>query len=121
MPSPAQPGQPLPVTLAWQALGKIDAYYSVYVKLIDGQGNAVASWDGQPGDGQAPTLTWVPGETVNDTVSVSIPAGAPPGEYTVEVGMYRAEDLARALLLGPGGAGAALLDRVDLGMIRVEP
>ena len=46
----------------WRALGKIDAYYSVYVKLLDAGGNAVAGWDGQPHDGQAPTLLWVPGE-----------------------------------------------------------
>jgi hypothetical protein len=121
IPSTLQPGQPLPVTLAWQALGKIDAYYSVYVKLIDAQGNTVAGWDGQPGNGQTPTLTWVPGEMVNDVVNLAIPAGTPRGEYTVEVGMYRAEDLARALLLGSGDAGAELLDRVTLGTIRVEP
>ena len=31
-----------------KALGKIDAYYSTYVKLLDAEGNAIAGWDGQP-------------------------------------------------------------------------
>ena len=116
-PATAQPGDALPVNMAWRALGKIDAYYSVYVKLLDAQGNVVAGWDGQPRNGQAPTLTWVPGETLTDTISLSIPAGTPPGEYTIEVGMYRAEDLARCLLLG---ADSELLDRVVL-QVRIEP
>ena len=117
VPATARPGEALPVSLTWLALGKIDAYYSVYVKLLDAQGNPVADWDGQPQDGRAPTLTWTPGQVVTDTVSLSIPAGAPPGEYTIEVAMYRAEDLARALLIGDGGA---LLDRIVL-QVRIEP
>ncbi len=116
-PATARPGDALSVSLTWLALGKIDAYYSVYVKLFDAQGNAVTGWDGQPRNGQAPTLTWVPGETVTDTIGLLIPAGAPPGEYTVEVGMYRAEDLARCLLLGADGE---LLDRFVL-QVRIEP
>ncbi len=117
VPATARPGETLTVNLTWQALGKIDAYYSVYIKLLDVQGNPVAGWDGQPQSGRAPTLTWVPGEAVTDTISLSIPVDAPPGEYTVQVGMYRAEDLARALLIGDDGA---LLDRVVLP-VRIEP
>ena len=116
-PATARPGDALPLSLTWRALGKIDAYYSVYVKLLDAQGNVVAGWDGQPQNGRAPTLTWVPGETVTDTISLPIPAGTSPGEYTVEVGMYRAEDLARCLLLDADGG---LLDRVVL-QVRIEP
>jgi hypothetical protein len=116
-PASAQPGETLPVSLTWRALGKIDAYYSIYVKLLDAQGHTIAGWDGQPQNGQAPTLTWVPGKTVTDTINLSIPAGASPGEYTVEVGMYRAEDLARCLLMGADGE---LLDRVAL-QVRIDP
>jgi len=117
VPASAQPGETLPVSLTWRALGKIDAYYSIYVKLLDAQGHAIAGWDGQPQNGQAPTLTWVPGETVTDTISLPIPASTSPGDYTVEVGMYRAEDLAPCLLLDADGG---LLDRVVL-QVRIEP
>ena len=106
VPATARPGDPLAVQLTWRALGKIDAYYSVYVKLLDGGGNAVAGWDGQPQDGAAPTLLWVPGETVDDLVTLTVPADVPPGEYRVEVGMYRADDLARCLTLDAEGQPA---------------
>jgi hypothetical protein len=113
-----RPGEPLEVSLTWRALGKIDAYYSVYVKLLDAAGNAVAQWDGQPRDGEAPTLLWVPGEAVEDVISLAVPATAPPGDYTVEVGMYRAADLARVLTLT---ADDRLIDRIHLGTVRTEP
>jgi hypothetical protein len=112
------PGDALPVRLTWRALGKIDAYYSIYVKLFDAQSNAVASWDGQPQDGQAPTLLWVPGETVEDVVTLEVPAGVPPGDYSVEVGMYRAQDLVSCLTLNQDGIP---IDRVVLGTVRIEP
>jgi hypothetical protein len=122
VPASVQPGDALPVDLSWRALGKIDAYYSVYVKLLDREGNAVAGWDGQPhhrnGGGAAPTLTWVPGSTVEDRVILAVPEGLPGGEYAVEAGMYRAADLARCLTLGADGA---LLERVALGAVQVEP
>ena len=41
----ARTGRPLDVDLTWRALGKIDAYYSVYVKLLDDGGNAIARPD----------------------------------------------------------------------------
>jgi hypothetical protein len=118
VPPTGRPGQPLEVQLTWRALGKIDAYYSVYIKLLDASGVAVSGWDGQPQNGAAPTLLWVPGETIIDTVVLAIPAGLPPGDYTVEVGMYRASDLARAMTLNAKGVP---LERVTLGPVRMEP
>lgn len=118
LPPAVRAGQSLDVNLVWRALGKIDAYYSVYVKLLDVEGNALAGWDGQPRNGKAPTLLWTPGETIDDVVTLTVPADAPPGEYIVEVGMYRAEDLARCLTLDSYGAP---VERIVLGTVRVEP
>jgi hypothetical protein len=112
----ARPGEPLPVALTWRALGKIDAYYSVYVKLVDAGGNVSAGWDGQPRNGDAPTLLWVPGEVVEDLVTLDVPADLPAGRYAVEVGMYRAADLARCLTLDAHGAPVS---RVLLGPVRI--
>ena len=112
----ARPGDSLPVALTWRALGKIDAYYSLYVKLVDGEGNAVAGWDGQPRSGEAPTLLWVPGEVIEDSVTLALPGDLPAGEYMVEVGVYRATDLARCLTLDRDGAPVS---RVMLGTVRV--
>jgi hypothetical protein len=77
----------------------------------------VTSWDGQPCDGQAPTLLWVPGETVDDVVSLAVPDDLQPGDYSVVVGMYRAEDLARCLTLDAAGRPVA---EVSLGTTHVE-
>ncbi len=117
LPSAAQTGHSLDVHLTWKALGKLDAYYSVFVKLLDSKGGTVASWDGQPDDGQGPTLLWVPGESIDDSVVLAVPDDLPTGRYTVEVGMYRAEDLARCLLLDGEGYPVA---SVTLGTVRVE-
>jgi len=117
LPPEARPGEALPVDLVWHALGKIDAYYSVYVKLLDIGGNVIAGWDGQPRDGAAPTLLWVPGERVEDRVILDIPAGTPPGEYSVEVGMYRAQDLARCLTLNEEGLPVG---SINLGGVRLQ-
>jgi hypothetical protein len=114
----ARGGEPYDVGLVWRALGKIDAYYSTYVKMMDPEGNAIAGWDGQPRDGAAPTLLWVPGEAIEDAVTLVVPTGTPPGEYVVEAGMYRAADLARCLTLAPDGTPVA---RVVLGTVRIEP
>jgi hypothetical protein len=118
IPPTGQPGRPLPVRLTWRPLGKIDAYYSVYVKLLDAAGNPVASWDGQPQNGAAPTLLWVPDEPVVDTVTLELPADFEPGVYQVEVGMYRAEDLARCLTLNADGVP---VDHIELGRVVIEP
>lgn len=117
VPSHVQQGQSLEVNLQWLALGKIDEGYSIYVKLLR-DGEQVAGWDGPPRDGQAPTNSWQPGETIDDRVVLPVPLHAPPGEYRVEVGMYRYTDLARALTLDAEGTP---VDRVVLDTIEVEP
>lgn len=118
VPEASRPGDPLLVELTWLALGKIDAYYSVYVKLLDGEGQAVTGWDGQPQGGRVPTLLWTPGQTIEDTVTLDVPADLAPGEYRLVAGMYRAEDLARCLTLNAEGRPVA---EIDLGPVRIEP
>jgi hypothetical protein len=118
VPQAVRPGDPLTVGLTWRALGKIDAYYSIYVKLLDAEGTAIAGWDGQPRNGQAPTLLWVPGEAIEDEVTLTVPADAAAGDYIVEAGMYRAGDLARCLTLDGEGVP---VERVVLGAVRVGP
>jgi hypothetical protein len=118
VPPVARPGQSLPVRLTWRALGKIDAYYSTYVKLRGVAGNTIVGWDGEPQAGRAPTLLWVPGEEIEDEVTLTLPSDLPPGLYTVEVGMYRAQDLATCLLFNATGE---LVDRVIAGPIRIDP
>lgn len=118
IPADVHPGQPLDVNLTWHALGEIDAYYSTYIKLIDSGWQQIAGWDGPPRNGEAPTNEWLPGEVIDDAVTLMVPADVAPGDYTVEVGMYRAKDLAHALTLT---GDDVLVDRVVLGTVRIVP
>jgi hypothetical protein len=114
--SQVKAGQALDVNLEWLALDYIESSYSVYVKLLrDGQ--QVAGWDGPPQGGQAPTNSWQPGQVIDDVVTLEVPPDAPAGAYTVEVGMYRYTDLARALTLNDEGMP---VERIVLGTVQVQ-
>ncbi|MBM3135062.1 MAG: hypothetical protein FJZ89_07245 [Chloroflexi bacterium] len=113
-----QAGETVQVSLRWRALGKIDAYYSLFVRLVDSAGQAVVQRDGQPQGGQAPTLLWVPGQEIDDTWALPLPATTPPGRYTLEVGFYNASDLAPRPTLDATGQPVWPL---TLGTIEVTP
>ena len=84
----ARPGQALALTLFWQALGQIDTRYTVFTHLSDGAGRLRAQKDNEPADGFYPTTEWRPGEIVRDRYSLEIPADAPAGDYSLQVGLY---------------------------------
>ncbi|MBI4757713.1 MAG: hypothetical protein HY783_01730 [Chloroflexi bacterium] len=97
------PGDTVRVSGVWQARGKIDEYYSVFAILKDAEGRVLSRYDGEPQGGHRPTLLWTPGEAITDTWELTLPEGATPGKYTVEIGMYRAWDQKRCLLVDPSG------------------
>ncbi len=97
------PGDKVRVSGVWQARGKIDEYYSVFAILKDAEGGVLSRYDGEPQGGHRPTLLWAPGEAITDTWELGLPEGATPGKYTVEIGMYRAWDQKRCLLVDPSG------------------
>ena len=89
-------GSYLTVKLDWLALNKIDAYYSVSVRLVDSKGNKVVAVDRQP---RVPTLLWTPDDVVPDLFELHLPDNLIPGEYRVELLMYYANSGASVLLL----------------------
>jgi hypothetical protein len=77
------------VTFHWQALQPTDRPYTVFLQLLDEQGQVVSSWDSQPFNGLYPTSLWSPGETIADTFALSLPeTGLPPGRYHLIAGFY---------------------------------
>ena len=64
----------------------------MFVHLLDGQGQLVASHDGQPLENRFPTTAWLPGVPVVDPHSLQLPAGLPPGNYQLQAGLYRLAD-----------------------------
>jgi hypothetical protein len=98
-----QAGDPLSVTLYWQALGTADEDYTVFVHAVGPDGITWGQSDAWPDDGQAPTTTWVADEVIVDAHSFSLREDAPPGVYTLFVGFYNAERGTRQPLYDENG------------------
>jgi hypothetical protein len=81
-------GEALPLTLYWAADQPTGIRWSVFVHLLDGEGQVRGQHDKQPQDGVYPTDRWSGGEVVDDDYAVAVSADASPGEYRLEVGMY---------------------------------
>jgi hypothetical protein len=84
------PGGVVELRLAWQSRESIPANYSIFVHLLDRDGQLVVQQDNWPVRGTHPTAAWAPGEIVADFYSLPIPLETSPGQYTVYAGMYDA-------------------------------
>jgi 4-amino-4-deoxy-L-arabinose transferase-like glycosyltransferase len=103
-------GREYGLTLVWQAINAPPEDLTVFVHLLRPDGTCCA-WqsDAAPQGGAYPTSRWVAGEVVIDIYGIVIPDDAPPGEYALEVGLYRPETGARLpLTLDGAPAGDAL-------------
>jgi hypothetical protein len=104
----------LPVTFHWQTLHSTDRPYTVFLQLLDEQGQVVSSWDSQPLNGLYPTSLWSPGEIIADTFVLPLPeAGLPPGRYRLITGFY---DVGSGQRLPVAGGG----DFAELAQFSVE-
>jgi hypothetical protein len=100
-----QPGQPLRVTLCWQAQRRMDADYSVFAHLLGPDGQILAQHDGWPADDRYPTSAWDPGEIVTDARTLDT-AGLPAGTYRLAVGMYDLRIMQRLPLRADGASSS---------------
>ena len=78
----------LPVALFWSAEKQLAKDYTVFVHVVDRDGQMVGQRDQVPAAGKAPTSGWAPGSLIADEYRVPIQAGAGNGPYRVYVGMY---------------------------------
>ncbi|GAB4457891.1 MAG: hypothetical protein Fur0044_51230 [Anaerolineae bacterium] len=102
----------LPVTFHWQTLQPTDRPYTVFLQLLNQQGEVVSSWDSQPFNGLYPTHLWSPGEIIADTFALPLPdTGLPPGSYRLITGFYEVETGQR-LPVDSGGDFAELVQFV---------
>ena len=112
-PSAIHPGETLELTLHWRALAEPQRSYKVFVHLLDPAGTLRAQADGEPVDWTLPTTCWVRDEVIADSYVLTLPPGAPPGDYTLAVGFYR-EAAEERLPVSGGG------DHVRLGPVAVS-
>ncbi|MFC2030215.1 glycosyltransferase family 39 protein [Chloroflexota bacterium] len=78
----------LHLTLYWQAEATMTADYTVFVHLVDGDGQVQAQQDSQPQAGGFPTGEWLPEDIIPDEYTLDLPHDIPPGAYILVVGMY---------------------------------
>jgi hypothetical protein len=86
----ARPGGRLELTYAWQALSQPRRIYSVFNHLLTADGQHLTQADGWPQGGVVLTNQWRPGEYIEDSHTIEIPADAPAGPYLLAVGLYDA-------------------------------
>ncbi len=79
---------PAGLTLSWQALAPVAEDYTLFIHLLDAEGNLIAQADAPPTSGRYPTGWWSPGETITDRH----PLPAAPGAIAVRLGLYRQAD-----------------------------
>jgi hypothetical protein len=78
------------LTLYWQAAGKPDFDYSVFVHMIDESGQMVAQKDHAPGTEQDyPPTKWWAGDIIADEHIITPPSQPDRGTYSFRVGVYR--------------------------------
>jgi hypothetical protein len=108
-PDPVRPGGILQVALFWETAERLDTRYKVFLHLIGPDGKRWSQRDSEPGGNLALTTTWAAGETVQDNHGLLVPIDAPPGEYTLLLGLYDiADPNARLPIEGDDGPADAL-------------
>jgi hypothetical protein len=76
--------------LRWSCVGSSSRDHTVFVHLLDGDGNVVAQADGPPVGGDYPTSLWAPEETIVDERVLDV-ENLSSGVYDLAVGMYQLE------------------------------
>jgi 4-amino-4-deoxy-L-arabinose transferase-like glycosyltransferase len=99
-------GETFSLVLHWQALRRIRHSYTVFVHILDANGQIVAQQDSLPGQGSLPTSSWTAGEYITDPYSIPLPKGLAPGDYRVRIGFYDAATGARLSVSDAGGRAA---------------
>ncbi len=117
-PMATRAGETLHLTLYWQALSQMSTSYTVFTHLLGDGGHIWGQRDSLPGGGAWPTTGWVSGEVIIDAYDIPIDSDAPPGRYSIEVGLYNAATGERLPTFTEGGE--SLGDRVLLESIEVR-
>ncbi len=113
-PSSVKAGDTTELALYWRPLQTTGANATVFIHLVDDEGNLIAQHDSQPVNDAYPLPLWQPDTVIRDTHQLTLPADLPVGQYKLYVGLYNPDSLQRWPVVGPDGSvsvdHAALLD-----------
>lgn len=76
------------ITVYWRVLNTLQRDYYVSVVLEDAAGSEIGRWDGRPASYKYPTTRWQPGQSLFGRYPLSLPSGAPAGDYYVTLTVY---------------------------------
>jgi uncharacterized membrane protein len=108
------PGDVIKILLRWETTEPLSTDYTVFVHLLDSQGNLVSQSDSFPTWlTPQPTSQWPAGYPIPDHHTLYLPPDLPPGTYTPLVGLYDPQTVER--LSQPDGTTT-----FQLGPITVE-
>ena len=86
-----QQNETIAVDLFWHGDKGAKRPFTVFVHLLDSNGQLVAQQDNWPVNGQWPPTCWQPQTPVIDSYQLTIPPTTPPGTFTLIVGFYDAD------------------------------
>ena len=82
----------LTVRLQWQSQQSLTTDYKTFLHLVDKSGNIQAQSDVIPGQGNAPTSSWVVGEIIEDKILLPLPPDLSLQQaYDLIIGLYNSE------------------------------
>jgi 4-amino-4-deoxy-L-arabinose transferase-like glycosyltransferase len=100
--APVPPGTDVAIRLHWESIARVEEDYTVFVHLVDSEGQIQAQADGPPLAGRYPTSFWKPGELLQDDHTLVVGEQVRPGKYRILAGLYLLKDGSRlAVTAGP--------------------
>jgi eukaryotic-like serine/threonine-protein kinase len=114
-------GTAIDLTLFWRGQRRITTPYTVFVHLIDANGQLRQQIDTEPGAGTTPTPSWVPGSTVTDRYELAVPTDLPPGVYQLRTGLYPTGQPLNRLAVTDAGKTLVDSDSILIHSITVLP
>jgi hypothetical protein len=110
-------GQPVSIGAIWSTSRRIHRPYTVFVHMLDEQGQLVAQRDVMHLDGEWPTTCWRPGEPFEDRYTLVQLQPFESGPHRVEIGLYW---LPSGKRLPVTGKGVQPHQSVAIGTIQVR-
>ena len=118
-PSALTPGDVSEVKLYFRVLQPLPDDWEIFVHAEDPEGKvARTNFDHLP---KRPTSSWRPGETIEDTFAIGIPAGTAQHAVDLWVGFWRPRTDARLPVKNPEAVRTDNNDRVLLAHLLVQP
>ncbi len=113
----AAPGQPILIYLYWQSQEQVREDYSVFAHLVSPDGRLAGQADYLLGGWHYSTSNWPAGHIAASPVLLFFPPESLPGEYQLQVGLYRPDTGERL----PVSSDAGQKDFVIISRITLNP